>query len=297
MASDEAVVRKMVDDSILLLTGKKDIGEAWLSLFPKITPATKIAIKINTLNPVIPSDPVLVQAIIGGLRKIKVQNLSIFDGFNRTELDKIGYTAERFPGVTITHHRKDMTDFGDGPAGNQPYARTLNECDYLINVPGIRGHDDFAGLVTMGFKSHYGSFPPKYHDMENGPGYLRDINCTGPVIKKTALTVFSGLWGLKEGHGPKGNPDDFTVYAKKIDPASDNPNPNTVIMSTDPVAAEVQAIKVIRMRENRPYDAASMPDYLKASGGIEGALTPTYNIGVIEESKMDVRRIINGKKV
>lgn len=301
---NEPVIRKMVDDSILLLTGKNEIGPAWQSIFPVLTQKTRIAIKVNLLNPVIPSDPVAVSAVVEGLKNMQVEgkpfpaaNIAIYDGFNHSTLEKTGYTPERFPGITITHHVKNTEDFGDGPHDNQPYMRTLKEADYLINVPGIRGHADYAGNVTMGFKSHYGTFPPKYHDMENGPGYIRDINCTGPVFKKTVLTVFTGLWGLKEGNGPKGNPDDFLVYSKQIDPKSDNSNPNTLIMSTDPVSAEVQGITVSRMRENKPFDAASMPHYLKASAGIEGALSPVYNIGVIEAKKMDVRKIVNGVKV
>ncbi|MGD9201919.1 MAG: T9SS type A sorting domain-containing protein, partial [Chitinispirillia bacterium] len=35
----------------------------------------------------------------------------------------------------------------------------------------------------------------------------------------------------------------------------------------------------------------------KASGGVSRALTPTYNIGIIDETQMDVRRIINGQGI
>ena len=33
-AADETVVAKMVDQTIKLLTGKEDVGEAWKSVFP-----------------------------------------------------------------------------------------------------------------------------------------------------------------------------------------------------------------------------------------------------------------------
>ena len=36
-----------------------------------------------------------------------------------------------------------------------------------------------------------------------------------------------------------------------------------------------------------------MPDFLKGSAGVSGAINPTYNIGEIDESKMDYREIIN----
>jgi hypothetical protein len=51
----------------------------------------------------------------------------------------------------------------------------------------------------------------------------------------------------------------------------------------------------MRIRDSKPYDIASMPSYLKASAGVTGAIDPTYNIGVLDEKKMDVRRIVNGK--
>jgi uncharacterized protein (DUF362 family) len=300
--ADEKVVKKMVDDSILQLTGKSDAGKAWRSLFPKINAETKIAVKINILNPMVPPHPFVVMAVIEGLRKMKVKgkpfpavNILIYDGFNGRSFEEAGFTKERFPGITMNQHRKDVEDFGDGAHNNQPYARTLKECDYLINVPGIRGHSWYAGNFTMGFKSHYGTYPPKYHD-ENAPGYLRDINCTGPVFKKTVFTVFGGIFGLKEGNGPRGDADSFLTYAKKIDPSTENPAPNTVIMSTDPVSAEFQAIKVARMCDNKRYTLKSMPSYLKASAGVRGDLKPVYNIGVLDEKKMDVRKIVNGKK-
>ena len=48
---DETIVKKMVDDSILLLTGETTVGAAWKSVFPStLTATSKIAIKTNILN-------------------------------------------------------------------------------------------------------------------------------------------------------------------------------------------------------------------------------------------------------
>jgi hypothetical protein len=304
MEANEEVVKAMVDSSIKELAGKSEVGEAWKTVFPSLSQKTKIAIKINILNPVVPPHPFAVMAITEGLQKMNVEgnafpasSIFIYDGFNGRSFDDAGYTVERFPGISMTHHRKDIKDFGDGAHNNEPYAQTLHDCDYLINVPGIRGHADYAGHVTLGFKSHYGTYRPKYHDMENTPGFLRDINCTGPVHKKTVITVFGGIFGKKEGDGPRGDADSYLTYSKKMDPNTDNPAMNTVILSTDPITAEYQAIKIMRMRDDKPFTVDSMPSYLKASAGKEGVLDKTYNIGVIDPANMDVRSFINDKKV
>ena len=101
---------------------------------------------------------------------------------------------------------------------------------------------------------------------------------------------------MNEGNGPHGSAEIYSRYAKSIDPSSETQAPTTIIISTDPVSAEMQAIKMMRLNKNPTglFTVAAMPAYLKASAGVSGALTPTYNIGVIDESKMDVRRIING---
>ncbi|OGJ92178.1 MAG: hypothetical protein A2268_06505 [Candidatus Raymondbacteria bacterium RifOxyA12_full_50_37] len=304
MVANEKTIGAMVNESIALLTGKKKTSAAWASLFPKITQTTKIAIKVNILNNEVPSNPMLVKSIVAGLKQMEIEgknfpasNIFIYDANNQNSLESAGFTAEDFPGITLRHHGRDFKDFGDGSHGNQPYTETMKECDYLINVPGLRGHGAAAGRVTLGFKSHYGTYPALYHDAEKMPGYLADMNCTGPVYNKTVLTVFSAIIGLKQGHGPKGSPDSYETYVKTIDPSSTSPNPSTIIMSTDPIAAEFQAIKIMRIRDNEPYTINSLPAYLKGSAGIQGALATTYNIGILDETKMDIIKVINGEKV
>jgi hypothetical protein len=304
LKANRDVVVAMVDDALTLLTGEKDVGAAWKSIFPEtFSDKSKIAIKINILNPKYPPHPFVVVGIVEGLKKMQVDgkpftasNIFIYDSNNRSSFEEAGFRREYFPGVTLAHHGKTQKDFGDGAHGNTPYTETLHQCDFLINVPGLRGHSGYAGKVTLGFKSHYGTYPPKYHDKMTQP-FLCDINCTGPVFKKTVLTVLGAIFGLKEGHGPKGDADSYLTYAQKIDAQSTNLTPNTVLMSTDPVTAEFQAIKIMRMRDGKPFTVKSMPAYLRSSAGIPAGLKVNYNIGIIDEAKMDVRRIVNGKAV
>jgi hypothetical protein len=72
--------------------------------------------------------------------------------------------------------------------------------------------------------------------------------------------------------------------------------PTTIIMSTDPVSIEMQAVKMIRLNKSPAgkYGMSDMPTYLQAAAGITSALSDkTYNIGILDETKMDIRRIIN----
>lgn len=118
------------------------------------------------------------------------------------------------------------------------------------------------------------------------------MNCTGPVFNKTVLTICCGLFGIDEGKGPFGGVSDFSTYVKSIDPNSKEKNPNTFIISTDPVSCETQAIKILRVNKRRPYIIDSLPEYLKSSAGIKSSLSPVYNIGIIDEKLMDIRKII-----
>jgi hypothetical protein len=238
-----AAVSKMVDDAILLLTGQTTVAAAWKFVFPaSLSPASKIAIKTNILNAGLAApNPYAVQAIVNGLlsmdlgggSKIPSANITIYDMNNGNSFASAGYTAALFPGVNLVKESKG-TGFTDG-ARSQQYAKSLNTANFLINVFSPRGHDPLIGGVTLNFKSHYGTYDPLYHDATAWAPYIRDINCIGPVFKKTVLSVCAGIFGMNIAHGPTGNPDDYTRYAATMDPTA-TLVPTTVMMSTDPVS-------------------------------------------------------------
>jgi len=52
---------------------------------------------------------------------------------------------------------------------------------------------------------------------------------------------------------------------------------------------------MMRLNNGGLYSVANLPKYLRASGGVTGALTDaTYNIGTIDEANQTILRIING---
>jgi hypothetical protein len=227
-------------------------------------------------------------------------NITIYDmnnGTGENRLSTAGYKAENFPGISIV--TDTAIDGGDGALSNRKYASTLKAADYLINVFGARGHDipPDGSKFSMGFKSHYGTYAdpdPGLH--QDVPEKLRAINTSGPVYNKQVLSVCVGIFGTNEGKGPQGAADVFSTYSKKIDASSTCLCPATVVMSTDPISAEVQSIKILRLNKAASFATADLPGYLKSSAGIDVAgLTPTHNLGTIDETQMDIRRIMNGQ--
>jgi hypothetical protein len=311
-----SVVKTMVDDSIMRLTDKTTVGEAWKAVFPATLSATsKIAIKLplGCAAQTVAPHWSLVKAITDGLQlmdfngtKFPAANITIYDMRCSNNLSGFGYTATNFPNVKIVFDSMG-TGYTDG-AKNQQYAKSLNSANFLINVFRPGGHGtEYEGL-TLGFKNHYGTYDVD-HGASTAPGYLRDINCTKVVYNKNVLSICAGIFGAAEASGSPGSAAiTYFTYAHGIDPTVTGPvpggsttpsvPPTTIIMSTDPVSTEMQCIKMMRLNNGKSFTAANLPKYLRSSGGDTTALTDaTYNIGVIDETAMDIRRIINVSSV
>jgi hypothetical protein len=305
------VVQKMVDDSILKLTGESTVGAAWKAVFPStLTAASKIAIKVYAASPQTTSNWQAVKAMTDGLQqmdfggtKFPAANITIFEGNASNRFSETGFTATNFTGG-IKFEYSGSNKFADG-AGNEAagsikdraYASCLKSADFLINAFNPHGHEAKYGAFSIGFKNHYGTFDLyKPSDIHTSPEqHIRDMNCTGPVFKKTVLSACVGIVACNELNGPLKSPDDFSKYSKTMDPTSTCKLATTIMMSTDPVSCEMQTIKMMRINKGGNYGVSDMPKYLQSSGGVSGALTGTgYNIGIIDETKMDIRRVING---
>ncbi|MBN1307205.1 MAG: DUF362 domain-containing protein [Chitinispirillaceae bacterium] len=304
-----SVIRQMVDDAILRLTDQSSIGAAWKAIFPSsLTAQSKIAIKVFCAEPRVPTHWSSIRAITDGLQqmdfngtKFPASNIAIYEGNASNRFSEAEFTAANFPGIKLEYWAPGrFVDGGDGAFSNRPYAGTLKGADFLINVFNPRGHS-VGSTFTIGFKSHFGTYElntSKTGDLHNNAAQnLRDMHCIGPVFKKNVLSVCSGILGMNESIGPTGSAQSYLNYTKTIDPSSTCQCPATIIMSTDPVSCEMQTVKMMRLNKSPAgkYGVNDMPTYLRASAGVSGALSgTTYNIGIIDESKMDIRRIING---
>ena len=303
-----SVIQKMVDDCILRLTDQSSIGAAWKEIFPTtLTTESKIAIKVFCAEPRVPTHWSSIRAITDGLQlmdfegtKFSASNIAIYEGNASNRFSQADFNTENFPGIKIEYWSPgNFVDGGDGAFSNRPYAGTLRDADFLINVFSPRGHN-IGSTFTIGFKNHYGTYElntGKSGDLHtNAAENLRDMHCTGPIFKKNVLSICSGILGMNESKGPIGQPQSYLNYTKTIDPSSTCECPATVIMSTDPISCEMQTVKMMRLNQKPAgkYGVSDMPEYLQASAGITGALNgTTYNIGVIDEAEMDIRRIID----
>ncbi|HEX7511524.1 MAG TPA: twin-arginine translocation signal domain-containing protein [Chitinivibrionales bacterium] len=298
--ADTTVIKKMVDDAILKLTDQTTVAAAWKALFPaSLTATSKIAIKICTANAGLPAPHwSSVRAITDGLQqmdfsgtKFAAANITIYE-MNVTGFSSAGYTATNFPGISIK--ADTAVNGGDGALSNRTYAQTLKNAAFLINVFSPRGHN-IGSTFTIGFKSHFGTYSNPSGMHTNAAQNLRDINCSGPIYTKNVLSVCSGIYGMNESNGPAGSADNYSTYSKTMDASSTATSPTTIIMSTDPISCEMQTIKMMRINKKGAYATANMPDYLKASGGAAvSGWSPINTIGTIDETKMDIRKIING---
>ena len=307
---DISVIRKMVNDAIEKLTDQTTLGDAWKAIFPaSLTASSKIAIKVNTLNPGQPAPHwSSVRSITEGLQQMDFNgttfpagNITIYDmnnGLpNANNLGSAGYTAANFPGISIV--TDTAIDGGDGALNNRTYAKTLKDANFLINVFGARGHNQppTGSQFSLGFKSHFGTYSDATGLHNNITQNIRDTNCSGPVYNKTVLSMCSGIYGTNEGKNPAATADSFKTYAQSIDITSTTQCPTTIIMSTDPISAEMQAIKILRINNKGAYTIDDMPEYLRAAAGIEVAgWSPINNIGVIDESQMTIHKIVNGNE-
>lgn len=293
----------MVDDAIKMLTNETTVGAAWKAIFPAtLTASSKIAIKINLLSSgVVPGHPFIVKGIVEGLMLMDFggstltrSNITIYDANNSDCFNAKGYNTTNFPGITLV-----PTDTLAAHGSHHNYANTLFNADFLINIPGLRGHGSEWGNATLGFKSHLGTFPAG--DAHSNPvTHLRDYNCVGPVYDKTVLTVCNAIFGTRYNNGPTSSstPDNYGNYARALwdnTVPTTRVNADTIILSTDPVSAEYQMHKIMRYYYATPQatTVASMPDYLKAAAGIAvDGVSPIYDIGVLRED-MRVGRIFN----
>jgi hypothetical protein len=290
--AEQTVIRKkMVDDAVCKLTDQTDVGEAWKAVFPAsgskaLTATSKIAIKIPFGCSSSPALPHIdhVSAMVDGLKQMKINGTAFSGSITIYECKTamcsgqpsgFGYTNAS-TGATVTYHTS-MQNFGDGWSG-RAYAPTLNAADFLINVFTPRGHS--GNYVTLGFKNHFGTYDPTSgHTLS-----IEGINNSGPVFAKTVLCMCSAIYANAPGNGPAQSSTNYNTYAKQMDASATGSGANTLILTTDPVTAEAQAFKIMRMNMNQSVDPNTWPSslqYLKNSASM-GVINPT-----------DVRTILN----
>ena len=276
---NEKTVQIMVDSGIKSLTQEEDIGKAWKTLFPNISPSSVIAIKLNLRYPALPSHPQVTAAVIEGLKQMPFDGLSynenniiIYDNW-KCDFRRSGYTVNKSDtGVrcfdtdsTVGYSNKSYDTNGN----RQKISRIITDmADYLINISVLKNHGD-AG-ITLCLKNHFGSID-RPRDLHWGISKnIPAVNALPPIKNKQCLNICDALFGVKSG-GPRGYPQ-FVA--------------NKLLFSRDVVATDYWGRKILEENGCRTTTKSYRADHVDIAA-------TEYNLGTNDPSQMDVVNIKN----
>lgn len=276
---NQSVVQTMVDAGIRNLTGIQDLGEAWKSLFPGITPNSKIGIKASCLNRYLATHPEVTNCVINGLTSMQVEgnlfpenNIIIWDRWN-SDLINAGYTINT-SSSGVQCFGTNQIGIGYNPTyhsingSQQRISKILTELtDYIINLNVLKNHI-FSG-VTLSLKNHYGSchYPDGLHGGHCNP-YIPALNNISHIKDKHIISICDGLFGIIS-NGPTGQPQI---------------TPKTIIMGVDPVAHDYIGSQILQ---------ANGCNTLNIATHIATAAQSPYNLGTNDPAQIDLINISN----
>jgi hypothetical protein len=271
-------VKDMVDHGLMALTGEANAVTALESLFPDLDAGKRIAIKVNCLCHEVPTRWEVVRALTDNMRLMiwgtyPPGNITIYDFDNGSSIVACGFTAGNFPDINITgdHDPDPGTQVEVEPGVWLSISSHIVNAAYLINCPVLKGH--YAPFHwTVGFKNHIGSISPvQCHSYDPR---LLTLNASPQFKDKTKLLVLSALHGMYTG-GPWGVPESWILFPEEH-------TPNTVMLSTDPVAFERWGIYLID--EERQEHGLTIYDH----GYCQNAAESPYDLGIYDFSRQEI---------
>lgn len=231
MEPNAAVVKAMVDDVVMKLSGKPTPAEAWAMY---VKPHDVVGIKVNCLfGPGASTHAEVTDTVVAGCRAagVPADNIIVWDREDK-HLLKTGYEVNRGKGVKVYGVGQDWEDDPvDIHDCKGRLAQVLTQtCTALINVPILKSHG-IAG-ITASMKNHYGSFhnPWDAHKPDCDP-YVAHLNSLPAIREKTRLLVCDALLPVAEG-GPRARPE-FTYVE------------NAILAATDPVALDSVGLRML----------------------------------------------------
>jgi len=263
-AVDPAAARTAIDAVLVAATGAASGAAAARLLFK---PGDTVGIKVSCIAGAILSPRVeLVEALAALVAEagVPAARVIVFERSGR-ELRRAGFTVRKEGGPYLCYGVDNDYDAEPSTSGQigSCFARLVSTtCTALVSFGVVKDHD-LAG-VSAGMKNWYGVIhnPNKYHDHNCDP-YVADVSNHPFLRGKLRLTVLDGVIAQCHG-GPGYRPD--AIFPLGL-----------VAASTDPVAADAWAWKVIdaeRSRRGMPTLAAAnrAPRFLATASG--------YGLGV-----------------
>lgn len=285
---DPKIVRKMLDDAITKLAGRKSVLTAWKKYFRA---DDIVGIKINTLSGRwMSSHPELVDAVVDGLISagVKEKSIIIWDKSDR-ELEEAGFKINR-------KSSNDPKCFGTSPAVGYEndikmygsiasrLSRIVSPCTAFVNIPVLK-HHTMAG-VTLSLKNWFGAInnPNKYHfDISNKErmvaacNYIPDLNSmlfsASALGKRQPLIICDAIMAQYD-MGPGYRPNRTWNYSG-------------LIVSTDPVALDRIGTRIIDEKRQEVglkllSEVGRKPEYISI------AADPFHKLGTDDPSKIEL---------
>lgn len=230
-----AGAQALVERAIAAATGAADAVAGMRRLF---TPADVVGIKVNCLaGKGLSTRPEVVDALAALLAKsgVRADNIVIWDRTDR-ELLRAGYPVRRSgvgPLVLGTNDDYENEPIESGSVAGCLSRLLTRRLTAVINVPILKDHD-LAG-ISGALKNFYGAIhnPNKLHRNGCSP-FIADLYAHAAIRDKVRLTVFDAL--VPQCHGGPAYSPAHTWHL------------GTVFASTDPVAADSVALRLIAAR-------------------------------------------------
>ncbi len=279
-----SVVQVMMDESIKALTGINHVGDAWKSIFPGISEASVISIKVNCFTE-LPTHPAFAYSIANGLTQMTFgsnyfspYNIIIWDDTDAHLTGNGGYTINyntpgqvRCFGTSHSGVGYDTTNPLNVSGVTSYPSRILSQMsNFVIDAAVMKTHS--MATVTLTLKNSYGSVnnPGSLHGSGNCNPQIPSLNQQiRDVLNPTGrqkLFLIDGLFGLYSG-GPSGSP---------------NCNPKKLIMSLDTVACDAQGQNAINVeRVAHGLSPVNAPHITTASQA-------PYNLGTTEINLIEI---------
>lgn len=189
------VVKKMVHDGVMALTGKKSIADAWKQF---VEPNETVGIKYNGMTrDYTHTNRWVNDAIVEGLTAagVKRERIIVTEGVGTGWRNAIQPDFRRGPEIRVHDQRTTLSRY------------ILDQCDCIINVPDVKEHDRAGITCALKNLTHARTTIMEHPERFHGPGqktcdpYLAHLALLGPIRTKRRLSITNGLKGVFHG-GP-----------------------------------------------------------------------------------------------
>jgi hypothetical protein len=294
-AANAEVVREMMSQGMVALTGAKTVGEAWRRFFE---PRDIVGIKVNCGGyPFCISDYDIVAETVRQLMAVGIPTTQIYlyERF-QNQLDECNYAPRLPEGVQIVAAERanqnadnngyDPTTYVEGDLFGEEDTRSTmmrlvsRRLTKIINIPNVKDHGA-TGATGCLKNIAYGSFSNVARTHQRGKShtfsFVGTLASVEPLRSRTVLQIMDGLRGVWHG-GPFARTKKYLFHPKKI------------FFGTDPVAIDRLLLDIVD-NERKAHGAISIwdrsPASLRIGDGRARDADPNVNIIIREPGHVE----------